>query len=295
MGLTVLIVIVLSGAVHGQGLATNKAHSLLLWKVTSRQGTAYLLGSIHVATPDLYPLDPRIERAFTNSDALVVEANVGDAQNMLGMLGQIMAQGMYPPNDSIENHLSPATVSILTNALEKLGLSLAQFKLSRPWFLALTIPMRQLQQAGFDPQNGLDMHFISEANSLQKPILELEGGPAQIELMGNLSAPEQELLLVSTLKQMDTMIADIDKIVAAWRQGDAATIDKLINRELQDDPRFKPIFQKLIDDRNRGMARKMDGYLTTSKTYFVVVGAAHLVGQNGLVQLLGKKYKITQM
>jgi uncharacterized protein len=295
IGFTILALMVLSGVVHAQVAATNKQHSLFLWKVTAAQGTAYLLGSIHAAKPDLYPLDPRIEHAFATSDVLVVEANVGDAQNTLGMLGQTMAQGMYPSDDNIEKHLSPATVTMLTNALDKLGMPLVMFESFRPWFLALTVPMLQLQEAGFSAENGLDMHFISEANASQKPILELEGGEAQIQLMSGLSAREQELLLMSTIDQMDTTIADINKVIAAWRQGDAAAIDKLMNSQLQKEPQFKPIYKKLIEDRNHSMAQKIVGYLSTSKTYFVVVGAGHLVGQDGLVRLLAKQYKVTQM
>ncbi|HUJ09725.1 MAG TPA: TraB/GumN family protein [Verrucomicrobiae bacterium] len=295
IGCTVLAGMVLSGAVLAQGASTNKQHSLFLWKVTAAKGTAYLLGSIHAAKPDLYPLNPQIEQAFATSDVLVVEANVGDAQNLLGMLGQTMAQGMYPSDDNIEKHLAPATMTMLTNALDKLGLPLTFFESCRPWFLAMTIPMLQLQQAGFTAENGLDMHFITEANATQKPILELEGGEAQIQLMSGLSSQEQELLLESTIEQMDTTIADVEKVIAAWRRGDAAAIDKLMNHQLQEEPKFKPIFKKLIEDRNRGMAEKLAGYLNTSKTYFVVVGAGHLVGQDGLVHLLAQKYKVMQM
>ena len=263
-----------------------------LWKISQGDSTAYLLGSIHAASSNIYPLDPRIEQAYANSAALVVEANILES-NHLALLGQVLAGSTYPAGDGIDKHLTAETWERTRAALDALGLPSDQFQQVKPWFLAMSLTMIKLQSLGVTAENGIDLHFLRRAQD-SKPIHELEGAAAQLELISSFTDAEQELFLRYTLAEMDRLETSIARLVTAWKSGDAAGLEALLLESLKESPETKPIYVKLFDDRNRQMAQKIEGYLATGQTHFIVVGAGHLVGETGLLKLLARKYRVTQ-
>ncbi len=260
-----------------------------LWKVQSDRGTAYLFGSLHAARPEMYPLDERIYRAFDDSDKLVLEADIS-GEKVFGMAGQMLAKAMYPAGDSAEKHLSPATFEQLQARCAKLGLPAAQFK---PWFLAMMLEALALESAGMGMQHGMELHFLARGQG-RKPILELEGANAQIDMLESLTDKEQDLFLKHTLESVDKLGEALEQMLAAWNAGDDQQLDKFLRESLKEVPDFASIYKKLFDDRNEKMAVKVEEYLNAGGTYFVVVGAGHLVGETGLLQVLGKKYQVTR-
>jgi hypothetical protein len=102
------------------------------------------------------------------------------------------------------------------------------------------------------------------------------------------------LFLVSTLKDLDLLKKEINTILTAWNTGDTKTMESYVSKSLQDDPRMLPIYKKLVFDRNKNMASKIEGYLKTNEQYCVVVGAAHLVGKDGIIEILKRKGYIVE-
>ncbi len=265
---------------------------LFLWRIQSAKATAYLLGSIHVAKPAMYPLDARIETAFSNSNVLVVEADASPEKAM-ELAVKMMARAGYPPEDGLEKHVSKETFDALVARLSKDGMPAAQVKMLKPWFLASMITLTELQKLGINPQNGLDLHFLSAAKG--KPIVELEGAEAQIDLLDGFTDKEQEEFLNYTLKDMDSLAKHVNEIIDAWSAGDAKKIENYLFDSAKDSPEMRTLLVKLFDERNAKMAAKIEELLKSNKTYFIVVGAGHLVGKNGLLQLLGKNHPVEQM
>lgn len=277
--------------VTGRADETTKPDRVFLWEVKSGTTTVYLLGSVHAVNRDLYPLDDRITKAFAESDALVVEANIAGPEALAAGV-TLMSKAMYPANDSLEQHVSKDVVDLAVKRMTKLGLPLdpSRFK---PWFLSITITMAELAKAGILAQHGIDLHFLQKAAG-KKDILELESIDFQANLLDSFNDTEQELFLKQTLHDADKIGPQTKDIIAAWKKGDTGTVEKILTEAVRDMPEIKPVQKRLIDDRNIAMAEKVEGYLATDKKYFVVVGAAHLVGETGLVNLLGKKFKVTQ-
>ena len=265
---------------------------LFLWRIQSGKATAYLLGSIHVAKPAMYPLDAQIERAFGNSNVLVVEADASPDKAM-AMAVKMMARAGYPPEDSMDKHVSKDTFEALVARMAKDGMPAAQVKMLKPWFLASMMVLTELQKLGIDPQNGLDLHFLSEAKG--KPIVELESAEAQIDLLDGFTDKQQEEFLKYTLKDMDGLAKNVNEIIDAWSAGDAKKIENYLLDPSKDSPEMQTLLVKLFDERNAKMAVKIEELLKTDKTYFIVVGAGHLVGKKGLLQLLGKDHRVEQM
>jgi hypothetical protein len=126
--------------------------------------------------------------------------------------------------------------------------------------------------------------------------VELESIDYQVNLLNSFSDIEQELFLVSTLKDLDLLKKEINTILTAWKTGDTKTMESYVSRSLHDDPRMSPIYEKLVFERNKNMASKIEGYLKTHEQYCVVVGAAHLVGKDGITEILKKKgYLVEQL
>jgi len=263
-----------------------------LWKITSDTSTSYILGSIHMAKLRLYPLDEVIEQAFDNSDKLVVEANI--PQNPLGTQMHYLDSAVYTEGESLEKNLSERTFHLLEMTLEEMKLDISLFNRFRPWFVASVISTYMLQKTDYTIL-GIDLYFLGKAQD-KKEIIELEGIKSQIDLLSGLSAKEQDLFLFMTLKNLDNLKENIDEMFTAWKCGDIDKMGKIITKEFDRFSEASSIYERIFIQRNKNMASKLDGLLKTPYNYFIVVGAGHLVGDKGLIQLLREKgYSLKQL
>ncbi|HVO65435.1 MAG TPA: TraB/GumN family protein [Syntrophales bacterium] len=254
-----------------------------LWRVQSKRSTVYMLGSIHLLKKDIYPLSCAIEGAFDKSDVLAVEADINDISRL--DIQKLMSSAFYSGDDNLEKHVTRDTFEVVKDNIGRLGLPVEFVYNQKPWFLGLTLESLELMKSGYDPECGIDKHFLTKALG-KKKILELESLDYQIDLLSGLNDTEQELFLLYTLKDLNILVQEVDKLVDAWKSGSAESMNSIISKSFSEDGRFRPVYEKLIYKRNRSMAQKIEGFLETNGTYFVVVGAAHLLGDKGIIQLL---------
>ena len=286
------ILIVISLSILSQK-AVAQAKKTFLWKVQSKTNTVYVLGSIHYLKKEAYPLNEKIENAFEKSDILVVEANINDMGKVDTQ--KLVESSLYLDEETLEKHVSQQTYELVKKELEVLGVPLELIGKQKPWFLALTLASLEIVKLGFDPDYGIDKYFLSKAEN-KKKILELESFDYQINLFCQLSEKDQELLLLHTLKDIKVLEQELDKLIQAWTSGDTKGVESIIARSLVEDKRLSPIYEKLIYERNRSMASKIEDYLKTKETYFVIVGAGHLVGNRGIIEILkGKGFVFEQL
>jgi len=275
------------------GYSFSYAEKNFLWRVQSKRNTVYVLGSIHLLKKDVYPLSRVIESAFEKSNVLAVEADVSDISRL--DLQKLMDSAFYPAGDSLDKHVSGKTFNLIKEETARAGLPMELVYNQKPWFLGLTLESVELMKSGYDPNYGIDKYFLSKVEG-RKKISELESLDYQINLLAGLNDEEQELFLLYTLNELKILVQEVDKLVDAWKSGAVEKMESTITKSLAEDRRFYTIYDKLIYKRNRNMAQKIDGYLKTNNTYFVVVGAAHLVGDRGIIQLLmDKGYSVEQL
>ena len=277
----------------GRDAAAAEKH--FLWKVTGGKGMAYVLGTIHVGTKDLYPLAPVIEDAFSRSDALIEELDPTQTGELLRVAQDIIKDGIYPVGDSLANHLSKATQEQLEEYAKTnpLGPGYARAK---PWLLSLMVMQVELKQLGLDKTKGLDLHFIEEATQAKKPIEALETAAFQIKLFSSFTDALQDQLLMTTLLDAQKATKIVDLTLQAWRAGDSAQMESVITGEVREHPFLRPVMEKLLYERNAAMTQKIEAALETGKTYFVAVGAGHLVGERGILEALRRRnYAIEQL
>jgi uncharacterized protein YbaP (TraB family) len=264
-----------------------------IWEITSATTSVYLLGSVHIARPDIYPLDSVIEDAFASAKYLVVEVNVHDVDNQK-VTGILLEHGVYPQGEGLKENISPSLYDALEEQFKRFGIDIATLDAYRPWVISMTLEQLVLQSLGYLPENGIDYYFLDKAAHTKK-ILELETAEYQLELLYSL--PDE--LMIEILQydiDFNTTSEDIETLFQAWEDGDIARMESLLFEGLIEEPKLAPYYEKLFDERNINMAAKIEEYLADDETYFIVVGAGHFVGENGLLNLLGEKgYAIEQL
>jgi uncharacterized protein YbaP (TraB family) len=148
---------------------------------------------------------------------------------------------------------------------------------------------------GFDPNHGIDRYFLSKATE-KKKIVELESLEYQINLFSALSEKDQELFLLLTLRDIKVLEQELDQLIKAWTAGDEKGIELIMTKSIKENKKLIPIYEKLVVERNRKMVSKIEDYLKEKETFFVIVGAGHLVGSQGIIELLkGKGFLIEQL
>jgi uncharacterized protein YbaP (TraB family) len=257
-----------------------------LWEVKSAQeqgGTVYVVGSIHLGRPGELSFPPSMDAAFARSDALVVEVDVG-AVDAMALQRFILEQGMLPPNQRLSERLGPETAKLLGPAAERVGLPLAGLERMRPWVVAITLSVMELQRAGYQAGLGVDRVFLDRARGA-KEIVELETAEGQLRMLAGLPESLQDAMLKDQLSRSEQFTQGLEQIIQAWKVGDAEGMAALVFRD-EADPALRPVYEKLFYERNARMAQALEGMLAQPRTWFVVVGAGHVVGPQGVVALL---------
>jgi uncharacterized protein len=263
-----------------------------LWKATGRGGVVYLAGSVHMLSQDYYPLGAALEASFKEADLLVEEVDLNEMLAPEAQL-QILSRGMLPGSQTLDQVLSPPTLALVNKTAGGLGAPMEALHKFKPWMLAIAFEGLVLQQGGFDPNLGLDKHFYDLAQAAGKPVQGLETAEYQLSRFDDMTMPQQDRFLADTLKELDTERASVKTLADAWKSGDAPTVERIVLADLKSDP---VMYQRLLVERNRNWLPKLDALFSRPGRAFVVVGAAHLVGPDGLLQMLAAKgYTVEQM
>ena len=272
--------------------AQPKPRRFLMWKATSPTTSIYLVGSIHVGDSSMYPLPKEVESAFTAAKALAVEINIKNVDQTKAF-GLIQQYGMYSGGDSLTKHLSKETLASLDDYCTRHSVPRMGMEQLKPWVVAVTLAAMAWQQAGEDPSLGIDMHFLNETKPPQR-VDELETVESQLAIFASATEEEQQNMLATVLKTGDQTKDMIKRIAAAYVSGDPDALQKIMEEEA--DMGTKSLTKKLLDDRNVFMTGKMDEYLKGKDPIFVVVGAAHIIGDKGVAKMLRDKgYKVEQV
>ncbi|WP_372847195.1 TraB/GumN family protein [Pontiella sp.] len=267
-------------------LATLSASAAnCLWKATSKKGTFYIQGSSHVLKAANYPLDPAIEAAYSNATVLVLEVDMAD---MMSPKTQqlILGKAMLAPPAKLESVLDASTYENLAAACKEAGLPMEAVQPFKPWFATTTLMLLKMQQMGLSAEHGLDKHFYDKAVTDQKRIVGLETLDYQISLFDSLSEANPNDFVNRALIDLELMEGELEKLLTAWKTGDIGTLGEMLTKSFED---FPEIHDRFITARNKKWADALAKMAKNEETYLIVVGAGHLPGKTGLLELLGEK------
>lgn len=286
-GVAVLLVAVGLSPLGGQAPAGARG---LIWEVERDGRVGWLVGSLHVLTAEHHPLPATMESAFARATTLVEEVETADAGDPQ-MLAAVMARGLYPPGDSLERQVPPDLWALVAERATRTGLGVDTVRRMRPWLAGLTLVALDLQRAGFDPEHGIDRYFRRRAADRGTTFVALETAAEQIDYLAGFPPEVQEDLLRSSLEDAALQIREVGALVAAWRTGDVPALEGLLLEAFRTAPE---VYETLLVERNRRWMPALEKCLAQGGC-FIVVGAGHMVGEEGLVALLRERgYTVRQ-
>lgn len=268
---------------------TDSSH--ILWKIQSPQNTIYLAGSIHVMQKVDYPLDQAFDRAFQHSSRVIFEVDLDGLSSPSAQMN-MLRKGLYLNGESLPKVLPPESYATAKTGLAELGQQIEDFHRMKPWMVATAVMAVELQKLGFDSAYGVDRHFFEKAKAAGKHIQGLETVEFQLNLFDQLSPSTQEQFLLQTLEELKNLSTQVRDMIQAWKQGHAQQLETLL-AGMADYPELN---QALVLNRNQAWLPYMEQALQEREPVFIVVGALHLLGKDGLVEALkAKGYGVQQL
>jgi len=265
------------------------AEKTFLWKVEKGETTLYLLGSIHALKEDAYPLPPAIEAAFDEAEVAVFEIDLDD---MTKAAIKMMSAGSLEEGRTLEEVVGPETWSEFETHVGSLGFDASLYQGMKPWIAALTVAAFELTKHGYLATSGLDTYFSQRALETRKKRLALETVEFQVGLFADLSPEHSLAFLVYTLEDLETMIPEMDRLYRDWRVGNVEAVEEALLEGFEE---FPDVFERMITDRNHSWMPQIEKLLAGDRDAMLVVGSAHLVGEEGVVNLLrAKGYTVEQ-
>jgi uncharacterized protein YbaP (TraB family) len=262
--------------------------------VSDQDNSIYLLGSFHLLKADDYPLSPDIDKVFAEAENLVFE--VPPSQLTDPLLAQKMQEmAGFSEGGSLSQVLPPDVREKMGQVLGKDRL--AQMEAMEPWFINLGLLIGISQQMGFKADQGLDLHIARMAEAANTPVSGLETAEEQLAVLDASPMDEQ----IAGLRDFFNKPGEVPKLLNethdAWRTANVAKLNSLVIDEVRKET---PVTYRIINvERNDAWVPKLQQMLdgaTGGNDTLVVVGAMHLIGEDGVVEKLrAKGYQVERI
>ena len=263
-----------------------------VWVATSGEEKVYLGGTVHLLRPTDYPLPAPFETAYAASDKLYFETDIAGL-NDVAVQARMLQELTYSDERTLQTILSPEAYNSLAAYAGQVGLPLQMMEKLKPGLLVSMLQVIEFQKLGFTPQ-GVDAYFNGRAMGDGKPVGELEPIDAQIGFIANMGEGNESEFIMLSLEDMKEISVSMEQMVSAWRSGDNGQLAELFVDDMKE--QHPPLYKSLLLDRNNNWMPIIEGMFKEEGTEFVLVGAAHLVGEDGLLSLLEKKgYEISRV
>ena len=267
---------------HASPASAAEGHALPLWQVSGRHNRVYLLGSIHLLRDQDYPLPRAFFAAYEDAESLVMELDMDD---MDPLEGQLLSNelGLIKDGRELRDLMGARPYAEAERLALAAEVPLALLANAEPWFAAVNVEIMLLMRMGFNPALGLDSQLAELAQADGKTITGLETLREQFELLDGLSPGAQREMLLQALAEGVDMQDTMDGMIDAWRSGD---VDYLADKMLADVSGDPELNRVIVVDRNRDWTGRIEALLDDSEDYLVIVGTLHLVGKDGVPNLL---------
>ncbi len=263
-----------------------------VWVVTSGSNKVYLGGTVHLLRTTDYPLPEEFEQAYDDSDRLYFETDI-NSMNDLAVQTRMLQQLTYSDARTLKSVLSTEAYNALSNHLDTVGMPIMLMEKFKPGLVVSTLQVIEFQKLGFTPQ-GVDVYFNNRALGDAKPVGELESVQAQIDFIANMGEGSESEFILLSLKDMQEIATTMDDLIAAWRTGDNNALAELFVDDMKAES--EELYETLLVERNINWLPIIEQMFNQDGIEFVLVGAAHLVGEDGLLNLLqAKGYQVEQL
>lgn len=282
---TIVFVLLLAGTatrLHAQA-AECPASGLPLWQAELGDATVYLMGSVHLLRPDVYPLHDALYDAF---DAARIVAFELDLTQVASAAPLMMQRGTYQDGTTLADRLPPELYEQLVARVAELGLPAQLFAPMKPWFASLMLSSLVLQRGGYETAAGIDMHFFERAQAAGTAVIGLETVEEQLDVFEGLSPAGQVAMLASTITELDDTLEQLDRATVLWQVGDAEGLARLVTESMADQGELT---ERILHERNRAWVPRIEQLPERANPAIVIVGVAHLVGEGSVIALLRER------
>ncbi len=276
----------------------------LFYKITSdkNDSTIYLLGSIHAADDSIYPLNDTIMSSYNNSDYLAVEVDTVAITNDFDLQLELAKKMLYTDGTTIKDYLEEDLYNKMVQLLKDKNSYNTLYDSYKPAFFESLFENIIIDDAGMDANKGIDVHFLNLAKKNGKEILEIETAQFQYDLLLSNPIELDKMMLDDYVNDYETSVTEMKELYEAWKKGDIELLEQKLfesdTNELTDEEitMVNNYNQALIIDRNYGMVRALEQYMSENKNVFCVVGLGHVIGNDGIITLMEKKgYNIEKL
>ena len=272
-------------ALSAAAVAQEAGHPVSMWQLDGDSNSIYLLGSVHLLRADDHPLPSVMDEAYANAESVIMELDMDDldpveAQSLLTQLGLIQ------DGRSLSDLMGAGPYAQAEVLAREADIPLSMLVRSEPWLAAMTVEQLMLTRIGFNPLFGIENHFLEKAKADEKEILGLETMEEQLRFLDGMSLESQRALLLQSLKESVDIQKMMDELVDAWRHGD---IDFMQDNMLDEMKQYPELYRTIVVERNRNWLGKIQELLDDEDDYLIVVGALHLIGEDGLPALLAEQ------
>jgi uncharacterized protein YbaP (TraB family) len=284
-----LLGILVSLSVFAEKPDTGSSGKTFMWKTERERTTVYLLGSVHALKEDAYPLPPAIDAAFDEAEIVVFEIDLDD---MTAAAIQMMSAGSLEPGTTLEQVVGPEIWTEVEAQVGESGFKPSFFQGMKPWMAALTLTAFELTKQGYLATAGLDTHLAQRADEAGKERHALETAEFQVSLFSELTEEQSLAFLQYSLTDLEHIIPEMDQLYQDWRAGRVEPVEEMLLEGFEE---FPDVFQRMVVDRNQAWMPRIEELLGGERNAMIVVGSMHLVGEQGLVELLRDKgYTVEQ-
>jgi len=277
--LALLLSNVLHAEVTAEFISETGYDKGILWKISSAGGKiSYLFGTIHVDDPKVVRLNRKLVRAIQRSKSMSLEL-IPDAQ----LQQKATLAMLYTDGRSLKSVVGPSLYKRSLKALGKRGIPEQMVVLMKPWAVSTMLSLPKPITGEF-----LDKKLYKLAKIRGLKTYALESFEEQISVFNSLSRKEQIKMLKYTLKDLKNIPAQFKQLKNAWLNSDLALLESLSVQQLDSSNTDSQFKENILDNRNIIMLERMQPRLEEGRA-FIAVGALHLAGKKGLLNLLAKK------
>ncbi|MBQ4561186.1 MAG: TraB/GumN family protein [Clostridia bacterium] len=268
----------------------------LLYKITDTDGDViWLFGSIHVGREDFYPLPDYVTDAFDSSEGLAVELNIVEFEKNMKEQINALAPLVFADGTTISDHITEESYENAVEILDENGVYLTLYDRYRPVMWSNLIDNIIISRSDAEVDLGIDRHLIEMAGNADKEILDIESAKAQYSMLASFSPELQQLMLDSSIEAYysDTAEQELEELVDLWAMGDAEGLCEYLDESDEFDEGMEELYTEyetaMVLERNLLMTEFAANALEEGEELFICVGAAHVVGDDGIAALLEKQ------
>lgn len=255
-----------------------------MWQAQDGDGTTlHFFGSIHQLDQDESWNTPLLQQIIAKAPLVYYEVAPKD-MNEKKITSLVVQKGMNPPGAFFSNHIVKKDRSEFEGAIKSMGLSMDLLNPMRPWMVYYMLMGAYGQKAGISASGAVETKLAKITEDEKER--SLETAEEYVSILASMDDNDVMLLLMDMIRDMKSKPNYFADVVAIWKRGDTKALYKATKDSMRATPN---VFNSLFVQRNLAWLLKAESLLENNEDALFIVGAGHLVGKEGLPQLLEKR------